>query len=90
MYLTSRQKSCLTAVELEYLASLPRVRDMSVQNFMMTPMWFRENNKGDVVEIARFVMKQTDAEIRKRNWRLYKFATGRSPKSDARLGKTIF
>ena len=57
---------------------------------MLTPTWFRENNERDVNEIARFVLKQSDSEIKKRNMRLYKFATGRNPKADARVRDRIF
>ena len=51
---------------------------------MVTPSWFSQNVERDVKEIARYIMKQQDSDIRKRNWRLYQFATGRSPKSDAK------
>ena len=51
---------------------------------MVTPSWFSQNVERDVKEIARYVLKQQDSEIKKRNWRLYQFATGRSPKSDAK------
>lgn len=71
-------------MELEYLGSLPRVRDVKVQNFMLTPPWFDQTREKDVKEIARYVVKHRDSEVRKRNWRLYRFATGRSPKSDAK------
>lgn len=70
-------------MELEYLGSLPRVRDIRVQDFMLTPPWFDQNREKDVKEIARYVVNQKDTDS-KRNWRLYKFATGRSAKSDAK------
>lgn len=73
----------LTGVELEYLGSLPRVRDIRVQDFMLTPPWFDQSKDKDVKEIARYVVNQRDADS-KRNWKLYKFATGRSAKSDAK------
>jgi len=51
---------------------------------MVTPSWFSQNVQPDVREIARYVLKQRDSEVRKRNWKLYQFATGRSPKADAK------
>jgi hypothetical protein len=58
--------------------------DMCVEDFMLTPPWFVQSREKDVKEIARYVVKHRDSDIRKRNWRLYRFATGRSPKSDAK------
>lgn len=57
---------------------------MLVEDFMLSPSWFSRNREKDVREIARFVVDLKDGDIRKRNWRLYKFAMGRSPKVDAR------
>src|SRR5271169_1059866 len=85
-----RQKTCLTAVELEYLRTLPRTRDVLVQDFMVVPSWFSQNMEKDVKEIARFVTKTRDPEAKKRNWRLYKFATTRSPKADSKPSRVVF
>ena len=51
---------------------------------MLTPPWFDQSKDDDLKEIARYVLKAKDSDVRKRNYRLYKFATGRSPKVDAR------
>lgn len=51
---------------------------------MLSPSWFNRTKEKDVREIARFVVESKEGDIRKRNWRLYKFAMGRSPKVDAR------
>lgn len=74
----------MTSADFSYLRSLPRIRDRNVQNFLITPSWFSQNVERDVKEIARYVLKQRDSEVRKRNMRLYQFATGRSPKTDAK------
>jgi len=52
---------------------------------METPPWFDQTKERDVREIARYVVMHYDKDVKKRNFRLYKFATGRSPKSDAKL-----
>ena len=85
-----RHKTCLTVSDYEYLYSLPRLRYVRVDGFMLTPTWFKENNRKDVNEIARFVLKHSDSDIKKRNVRLYKFATGRNPKADARSSDRMF
>src|SRR5271155_1302372 len=88
-WLTCREKTDLTTTELEYLRTLPRTRDVLVQDFMVTPSWFSQNMEKDVKEIARFVTKTRDPEAKKRNWRLYKFATTRSPKEDAKPSRVV-
>jgi hypothetical protein len=74
----------LTTTELEYLGSLLRVRNIKVQEFMLTPPWFEQGKAEDLKEIARFVVGVKDSDVRRRCWRLYKFATGRTAKADAR------
>jgi len=83
-YLIARQKTPLTTAEFEYLGNLTRIRDIRVEDFMLSPSWFNRTKEKDVREIARFVVESKEGDIRKRNWRLYKFAMGRSPKVDAR------
>ena len=84
-----RDRSGLTNVELEHLRTLPRLRDIPVQNFMLIPSWFSQNVEKDVKAIARYVLKRKDPEIRKLNSRLYQFATGRSAKSDAKPSAVV-
>jgi hypothetical protein len=71
-------------VEFEFLGTLPRLRNVRVQEFMETPPWFDQTKERDAREIARYVVMHHDKDVKKRNLRLYKFATGRSPKSDAK------
>ena len=62
---------------------------MRVQDFMTTPSWYSQNMERDVKEIARYVCRDDDPERRKANWRLYKFATGRSPKIDVKPARVV-
>lgn len=74
---------------MEYLRTLRRTRDVLVQDFMVTPSWFSQNMEKDVKVIARYVTKTRDPETQKRNFRLYKFATTRSPKADAKPSRVV-
>jgi hypothetical protein len=84
-----RQKTCLTSSDYEYLRNIPRMRNILVEDFMLTPSWFSQSVEKDVREIARFVMNGKDQESRKLNARLYKFATGQSAKTNAGNTKYI-
>ena len=51
---------------------------------MTIQSWFNQRREDDVKEIARFVCEIKDSDVKKRNLRLYKFATGRTAKTDAK------